>query len=164
MWWETVGWLRPTGSVRSQMHASPPGAAAMSERSLTRSAVAEWGHVRLFSGWPELVDGAASRLLVSRGWEAPTSGYPTGAEWIERYLAPLAEALEDHVRYDSRLTGVSRKGGDRLVDAGRETQPFTFHVRDAVGNERRVEARAGIDASGAWHPQPRRRRRPARPR
>ena len=26
------------------------------------SAVAEWGHVRLFSEWPELVDAAAARL------------------------------------------------------------------------------------------------------
>lgn len=114
------------------------------------SAVAEWGHVRLFSAWPELVDGAASRLLASRGWEAPATGYPTGAEWIERYLVPLAEALGDRVRYDSRVTGVSRKGRDRLVDAGREAQPFTLHVRDAVGNERRVGARAVIDASGTW--------------
>lgn len=114
------------------------------------SAVAEWGHVRLFSAWPELVDGAASRLLVSRGWEAPAAGYPTGAEWIERYLAPLAEALGDRVQYDSRVTGVSRKGRDRLVDAGRETQPFTLHVRDAVGRETRTEARAVIDASGTW--------------
>ena len=28
------------------------------------SAVAEWGHVRLFSAWPELVDQAAARLLA----------------------------------------------------------------------------------------------------
>ena len=114
------------------------------------SAVAEWGHVRLFSAWPELVDAASARLLEPTGWERPTSGYPTGAEWIERYLAPLAAALGDRVRYDARVIAVSRKGRDRLVDAGRAEQPFTVHVSDALGRESRLEARAVIDASGTW--------------
>src|SRR6478672_7033801 len=42
------------------------------------AAVAEWGHVRLFSEWSELVDQAAARLLEPNGWAAPISGYPTG--------------------------------------------------------------------------------------
>ena len=82
------------------------------------AAVAEWGHVRLFSPWPELVDQAAARLLEPSGWTAPAPGYPTGAEWIARYLAPLAEALGGRVRYGTRVTGVSRKGRDRLVGRG----------------------------------------------
>ncbi|UUW88717.1 NAD(P)-binding domain-containing protein [Pimelobacter simplex] len=114
------------------------------------SAVAEWGHVRLFSAWPELVDPASVRLLEPTGWTAPTSGYPTGAKWIDGYLAPLAKALGDQVRYDARVTAVSRKGRDRLVDADRAAQPFTVHVVDAEGNESRLEARAVIDASGTW--------------
>ena len=36
MWWETVGWLSPTGSVMSQTHAPSSDAAAIIERSLTR--------------------------------------------------------------------------------------------------------------------------------
>ncbi|MEQ6902166.1 NAD(P)-binding domain-containing protein [Nocardioides sp. YIM 152588] len=114
------------------------------------SAIAEWGHVRLFSAWPELVDAASVRLLEPTGWIAPTEGYPTGAEWIERYLAPLAAVLGDRVRYDARVTGVSRKGRDRLVDADRAAQPFTVHLISADGREERVEARAVIDASGTW--------------
>lgn len=114
------------------------------------SAVAEWGHVRLFSAWPELVDRASARLLESTGWVAPDQGYPTGSEWIEGYLAPLAMSLGDRVRYDSRVIGVSRKGRDRLVDAGRAEQPFTIHVVDGAGEETRLEARAVIDASGTW--------------
>ncbi|HTR92672.1 MAG TPA: NAD(P)-binding domain-containing protein [Trebonia sp.] len=114
------------------------------------SAVAEWGHVRLFSPWPELVDKAAARLLEPSGWTAPTQGYPTGAEWIARYLAPLAGALGGRVRYGARVTGVSRKGRDRLVDAGRDAQPFTVHIAGPDGQEERVEARAVIDASGTW--------------
>ncbi len=114
------------------------------------SAVAEWGHVRLFSAWPELVDQASTRLLEPTGWAASEQGYPTGAEWIDGYLAPLAKALGDRVRYDARVTGVSRKGRDRLVDADRAEQPFTVHFVDGEGNESRVEARAVIDASGTW--------------
>lgn len=119
------------------------------------SAVAAWGHVRLFSAWPELVDAASARLLEPTGWQRPESGYPTGAEWIEGYLAPLAAALGDRVRYDARVIAVSRKGRDRLVDADRAAQPFTVHVTDALGRESRLEARAVIDASGTWrNPSP----------
>jgi thioredoxin reductase len=114
------------------------------------AAVTEWGHVRLFSEWPELVDSAGARLLESTGWTAPTEGFPTGSQWVSSYLAPLAAALGEHVRYGVRVTGVGRRGRDRLVDAGRGEQPFTVHVTDASGAESRIDARAVIDASGTW--------------
>jgi thioredoxin reductase len=114
------------------------------------AAVSQWGHVRLFSEWSELVDKAAARMLEPTGWDAPTTGYPTGAQWISGYLAPLAAALGDRIRYGSRVVGVSRRGRDRLVDAGRAEQPFTVHVEAADGTEDRVDARAVIDASGTW--------------
>ena len=114
------------------------------------AAVSEWGHVRLFSDWGELVDKAAARLLTPTGWQVPVAGYPTGAQWIRGYLAPLAAVLGDHVRYSSRVVGVSRRGRDRLVDAGRAEQPFTIHVETSDGQELRVDARAVIDASGTW--------------
>src|SRR6187431_1681558 len=85
--------------------------------------VGQWAHVRLFSPWPELVDAAAARLLTAAGWTAPGSGYPTGGEWITSYLGPLAHRLGDRVRYGARVTGVSRRGRDRLVSAGRAEQP-----------------------------------------
>ncbi|UGS26710.1 FAD-dependent oxidoreductase [Microbacterium resistens] len=114
------------------------------------SAVAEWGHVRLFSPWSELTDAAARRLLEPAGWVAPEKGYPTGAQWIDGYLAPLADALGDRVRYGARAVGVGRKGRDLSVDAGRAEQPFVVHVQHADGREERIEARAVIDASGTW--------------
>lgn len=114
------------------------------------AAVRQWSHVRLFSAWPELVDPAGARLLRGTGWTAPGNGYPTGGEWIQRYLAPLAGALGDRVRYDTRVVGVSRRGRDRLVTAGRAEQPFTVHVVGADGAESRLDARAVIDASGTW--------------
>lgn len=114
------------------------------------AAVAEWGHVRLFSPWTELTDAASRRLLEPTGWQAPEKGYPTGAQWIDSYLAPLAEALGERIQFGARVVGVGRRGRDLSVDAGRAEQPFVVHVRRTDGTESRVEARAVIDASGTW--------------
>ena len=115
------------------------------------AAVAQWHHVRLFSRWAELVAPAARRLLEPGGWRHPDpEGYPTGAEWAELYLAPLAKALGEQVRFDAEVVGVARRGRDRVVDAGRETEPLTVHVRTADGREKRITAQAVIDASGTW--------------
>jgi len=113
-------------------------------------AVSQWAHVRLFSPWPELIDPAAARLLAPSGWVAPGAGYPTGGEWISSYLKPLAQQLAEQVRYGARVSGVSRRGRDRLVSAGRAAAPFVVHVTGPAGEESRVEARAVIDASGTW--------------
>ncbi|MFD3353116.1 NAD(P)-binding domain-containing protein [Streptomyces fradiae] len=115
------------------------------------SAVREWGHVRLFSTWSEVVDPAAEKLLAPTGWVRPDGAtYPSGADWAERYLQPLADVLGDRVRYGATVTGVSRAGRDRIVDADRESQPFTVLIETADGSEERLLARAVIDASGTW--------------
>ena len=114
------------------------------------SAVEQWEHVRTFSPWPELVDPAAARLLEPTGWTASEAGFPTGREWIDGYLAPLADALGERVQYGARVQAVSRLGRDRLVSPGRAETPFVVHVGNDSGTEYRVRARAVIDASGTW--------------
>src|SRR5690606_3227747 len=115
------------------------------------AAVREWSHVRLFSPWGEVVDPAAEKLLAPTGWTRPDpAAYPTGGDWAARYLRPLADALGDRVRTGATVTGVSRAGRDRIVDADREQQPFAVHVEYADGREERLLARAVIDASGTW--------------
>ncbi|WOI63796.1 FAD-dependent oxidoreductase [Streptomyces fradiae] len=115
------------------------------------SAVRAWGHVRLFSTWSEVVDPAAEKLLAPTGWVRPDGAtYPSGADWAERYLQPLADVLGDRIRYGATVTGVSRAGRDRIVDADRESQPFTVLIETADGSEERLLARAVIDASGTW--------------
>ncbi|MFE2124712.1 NAD(P)-binding domain-containing protein [Streptomyces amritsarensis] len=115
------------------------------------SAVREWAHVRLFSRWGEVVDPAAEKLLAPTGWVKPDEDtYPSGGDWANLYLQPLAHALGERVRYDARVTGVSRNGRDRIVDADRETQPLVVHYESTDGREQRVRARAVIDASGTW--------------
>ncbi|MFM9370582.1 NAD(P)-binding domain-containing protein [Streptomyces sp. Da 82-17] len=115
------------------------------------AAVREWAHVRLFSTWGELTDEAAEKLLAPTGWTRPDPGtYPTGGDWAEQYLQPLADALGDRVRYGARVTGISRAGRDRIVDADREQQPFLVQFRTADGGEEQVRVRAVVDASGTW--------------
>ncbi|MBD2817383.1 NAD(P)-binding domain-containing protein [Streptomyces parvulus] len=115
------------------------------------TAVRDWAHVRLFSPWAEVTDPAAEKLLAPTGWTRPDgTTYPTGRDWAERYLQPLADALGDKVRYGTTVTGVARAGRDRIVDSGRADQPFTVHLETADGGEERITARAVIDASGTW--------------
>ena len=113
------------------------------------AAVSEWGHVRLFSPWSELVDDAAARLLEPTGWTRPTDPTPpTGAEWVEHYLRPLAEALVAagvEVRTGHRVTGVARQGRDLLVAVDRERVPFAVHVETPRGHEV-LGAAAVVDA------------------
>ncbi|MEW1635372.1 NAD(P)-binding domain-containing protein [Streptomyces sp. NPDC093801] len=115
------------------------------------TAVRDWSHVRLFSTWSEVTDPAAEKLLAPTGWVKPDgSAYPSGGDWAELYLQPLADVLGDRVRYNATVTGVSRTGRDRTVDADREAQPFVVHYENPDGREQRVPALAVIDASGTW--------------
>ncbi|MDI3422290.1 NAD(P)-binding domain-containing protein [Streptomyces sp. B-S-A12] len=115
------------------------------------AAVREWAHVRLFSPWAEVTDEAAEKLLAPTGWTRPDgAAYPTGGDWAEQYLQPLADVLGDRVRFGTTVTGVSRAGRDRVVDTDREDQPFVVHLRTVDGHEERLHARAVIDASGTW--------------
>lgn len=115
------------------------------------ASVAQWSHVRLFSRWSEVVSPAADRLLQTTSWKSPEpESYPAGREWVEEYLVPLAAALDDAVHFDTEVIGVARSGRDRVVDAGRDSEPLSVHVRRGDGTEDRVLAQAVIDASGTW--------------
>ncbi len=128
------------------------------ERGTTAgAAISEWNHVRLFSRWSELVSPpAARRLLDQNGWSSPDGQtYPTGRQWRELYLEPLASALADLVQFDTEVIGVARRGRDLVVDAGRDSEPLSIHLRRRDGTEDRMFAQAVVDASGTWGtPQP----------
>jgi thioredoxin reductase len=117
------------------------------------TAVRAWGHVHMFSPWEFNIDGAARRLLEAEGWSAPDPAqFPTGAELVARYLAPLAAnaALRERIRTGTRVVGVSRRDLGRLHDgADRDAAPFVLHVETWFG-EQAIEARAVIDCSGTW--------------
>jgi thioredoxin reductase len=116
-------------------------------------AVRAWSHVRMFSPWAFNTDAAARALLEAEGWSAPDPAhFPTGAELVAAYLAPLAAtaALSGRIRTGARVVGVARRDLGRLHDgAGRADLPFVLHVETAAGLEA-LEARAVIDCSGTW--------------
>ena len=117
------------------------------------AAVDGWGHVRVFSPWAYNIDAAARGLLEAGGWLAPDpEALPTGHELVRDYLAPLAAhpAIAPHVVFGATVEAVTRAGFDKVTSVGREDAPFVVRWRDRDGAERRVEARAVIDASGTW--------------
>ena len=116
--------------------------------------VLAWGHVRMFSPWEFNVDSASVRLLERAGWRMPPAEeLPTGAEWVERYLQPLADlpAMRAAIRTSTRVLNISRRNCDKVKNGGRERTPFQLHTLHSDGREDLIEARAVIDASGTWH-------------
>ena len=117
------------------------------------TSIREWGHVRLFTPWGFLIDSVARKLLGGTAWQPPPEErLPTGAEFVERYLEPLAAHpdLRPHLRFGRRVVGVSRKGMDKVKSEGRAEAPFEIVVRTSRGETERHLARAVIDASGTW--------------
>ncbi len=112
-----------------------------------------WGHVRVFSPWRFNIDHAARALLEETDWQAPDAeSLPTGGELVDDYLAPLSRhsKLSNKIRFGAEVTAISRRGVDKMTDAGRGAAPFVLRYRDAAGAEQEVLARAVIDASGTW--------------
>lgn len=141
-------------AAAAHAHARGRSVVVLEQGADAGAAVSEWGHVRLFSPWAELVDPVAADLLRSGDWTAPAErAHPTGSDWIADYLAPLAAALtataKVDIRFGHRVTGVARQGRDLMVQAGREEEPFVLHV-DTASGPTVVVASAVIDASGTW--------------
>jgi thioredoxin reductase len=116
------------------------------------ASVRDWGHVQLFSPWGFNMDGAARRLLEAHAWVAPDPGdYPTGGEFIDRYLAPLTlvPGIAAGLRTGRLVTGITRVGYDKLRTDGRERAPFLI-TTEGIGGVERTLARAVIDATGTW--------------
>jgi thioredoxin reductase len=121
--------------------------------STVASSMDAWRHIRLFSGWSELVDPAARRLLATTAWVEPVPGAaPYAAELIDDYLLPLSalERIATRTRLGHTVLSVTREGMDRTRSAGRDTTPFLLRLRDAEGFVSEVPARAVIDASGTY--------------
>ncbi len=112
-------------------------------------AIRQWGHVRVFSPWKYNIDAAARRILEKAGW-APPSGdqLPTGHEFIDQYLKPLADCPEiaPRLRFNANIVSVGRMNLDKVRSRSREDQPFEIRLEDGG----RYFASAVIDATGTW--------------
>lgn len=115
------------------------------------AAVRGWGHVRTFTPWQHVIDGAAEKLLAPEGWTRPPGDVPpTGAELVEHYLEPLAAVLGPSVVTAARVIAVSRQGLDKSRTVGRDERPFVVRVEGGDGSATEILARSVIDASGTW--------------
>jgi hypothetical protein len=113
----------------------------------------EWSHVRVFSPWQYNIDATARSLLEQSGWDAPEeTELPTGGEIVERYLRPLADLpqIAPHLRLGATVTAITRRGLDKVSNAGRDGTPFEIRWTDSEGGEHATLARSVIDASGTW--------------
>ena len=115
------------------------------------AAVAQWGHVRLFSPWRYNIDAAARRLLDDAGWVAPrpggaahrraSSSPTTCSPWRDLPAAQAARPLRR-----TRRGGHPRSASTGSAPPAATTAPFLLRLAD--GDE--LLARAVIDASGTW--------------
>ncbi|MEQ1713177.1 MAG: NAD(P)-binding domain-containing protein, partial [Hyphomicrobium sp.] len=116
-------------------------------------AVRQWSHVRMFSPWEYNIDKASARLLSAVGWNSPDPNtYPTGADLLTSYIAPLATrtALKSHIKTRAEVIAISRVGFDKLKTKGREAAQFEIRYRNGQGPET-LHADAVIDVSGTWN-------------
>jgi thioredoxin reductase len=116
------------------------------------ASILKWAHVRVFSPWRYVVDRASVALLERSGWtSSPIEGLPTGGEFVEGYLKPLADLPEiaPHLRLNSKVVSVARQGYDKMKSAGREEAPFVLRVSSS-GIEEEIVAKSVIDASGTY--------------
>ncbi|WP_141732850.1 FAD-dependent oxidoreductase [Oligoflexus tunisiensis] len=117
------------------------------------ASILKWGHVRIFSPWLYNIDAEARRLLQAEGWQEPDgASYPTGRQLVEQYLKPLAStsALKPVIRYESKVTAVTKFRKDLMKNEGRGDAPFLLRIQTQDGHEYDLLAHAVIDASGTF--------------
>jgi thioredoxin reductase len=126
------------------------------ERGEVGSHPIAWGHVRMFTPWRMNLGPSGRARLEAAGWRAPApEDLPTGLEYAEGYLAPLARLpeLKPRVHTHSTVVHASRRGllkGDLPGDPRRREHPFRLLVRDSGGRENFLHAHSLIDASGVY--------------
>ncbi|WP_444944083.1 NAD(P)-binding domain-containing protein [Microbulbifer sp. ZKSA006] len=117
------------------------------------SAILEWGHVRVFTPWPYVIDKAVATLLKKNGWTYPDKEQlPTGREIVDKYLTPAATTpeLKTVITYSAEVTAISRENHSKHTSTNRDKALYTVHYKDASGNTHIQYAKAIIDASGTW--------------
>lgn len=127
---------------------------AVYERGGVADNVASWGFVRLFSDWSMNITPLGRRVLIDANrWTEPAGGCPTGAEFRERYLLPLARTLGQAIREKTRVISVGKDDfgrSDAIGSAKRAESPFRILVCDAAGIERIERADVVLDCSGTY--------------
>ncbi len=122
------------------------------EAALPGSSIQRWQHVRLFSSWA-LNQSPWGREILAISLDEDAC--PTGREYLDHYLLPLAATLGDVVKTRTRVLGITRRDalkGDFVGNRAPKSGPFLLHV-DGPDGETYVEADVVFDTSGVYeHP------------
>ncbi len=119
--------------------------------------VREWGHVRLFTPWSMNVSDRMAAHLRAAGTPVPGPAEycPTGAEFVERLLVPLAglPELADRIIIGARVLAVAREGRlkhEEIGTAARAERPFRLLIAGRDGTERVAHADLLLDCTGSY--------------
>ena len=114
-----------------------------------------WGHVKLFSPFGMNVTPLGRKAIQAIKLDHP---YPaddacvSGREHVERYLTPVAEALRDRIKTETRVVSIARTGFFKQEvpgDPSRAKQPFLLLVREK-NQERFEQADIVLDCTGSY--------------
>lgn len=114
--------------------------------------VRSWAHVRMYSPWRMNVS-AAGRAALGLA-DVDPDALPTGAEYLARYLEPLAGSplLAGAVHCGTEVVALSRGPllkGDAIASDARREAAFRILLKDRDG-ERVEEADVVVDATGTY--------------
>ena len=93
--------------------------------------------------------GAAEAAAPPAGGGRNRTRTRPGAEWAAALPAAPRRRAGGACPLRGRVVGVARQGRDLVVDAGRDAEPFTVHVRTPAGGEERITA-ARSSTPGTW--------------
>jgi thioredoxin reductase len=114
-----------------------------------------WGHVKLFSPFGMNATPLGRKAILSADGDHRFPADETcvsGRDHVERYLKPLADVLDDHIKTDARVINVARRGSfkqDAVGDPARGKQPFLLLVRER-NQDRYEEADIVLDCTGTY--------------
>lgn len=113
--------------------------------------IERWAHVTFFSPWA-LNHTPLGTATLAR--EFPADHYPTGREYLDNYLRPLARsaALQGKIYEHTHVLGISKKHalkGEFIGQPERARQPFVLLLQQN-GRQFYTEADIVIDTSGNY--------------
>ncbi|MGH3973574.1 MAG: hypothetical protein ACRDS9_09630 [Pseudonocardiaceae bacterium] len=116
-----------------------------------------WSHIRLFTPWSMNVSTRMDAHLRAAGVKppGPAEHCPTGAEFVEQLLRPLAELpeLTAIIRTHTRVLAVARQGllkHEEIGSTQRGSQPFRLLLEGADGVEQVAHADLLLDCTGSY--------------
>ncbi|MGH3781292.1 MAG: hypothetical protein ACRDRO_11880 [Pseudonocardiaceae bacterium] len=119
--------------------------------------VTAWSHIRLFTPWSMNVSTRMLAHLHAAGITppGPAEYCPTGSEFAERLLRPLAQlpGLAATIRSSTRVLAIAREGLLKHEEIGtpqRGSHPFRLLLSGPDGDERVEHADLVLDCTGSY--------------